>query len=63
MAETLSTTTTRARTTVVGVLTGAHDRVALEAAPHTHIADSIAGVPALIASTAELPASASSVAP
>lgn len=33
---------------VVGVLTGAHDRAALTAAPHTHIADSVADVPSLL---------------
>jgi len=34
---------------VVGVLTGAHDRATLEAAPHTHIIDSIADLPPLLA--------------
>jgi phosphonatase-like hydrolase len=33
---------------VAGVLTGAHDRVALEAAPHTHILGSIADLPAVL---------------
>jgi phosphonatase-like hydrolase len=33
---------------VVGVLTGAHDRAALETAPHTHILDSIRELPALL---------------
>jgi phosphonatase-like hydrolase len=33
---------------VAGVLTGAHDRATLEAAPHTHILDSVADLPALI---------------
>jgi len=33
---------------VVGVLTGAHDRAELTAAPHTHIIDSIARLPALV---------------
>ncbi|HEY6318797.1 MAG TPA: HAD family hydrolase [Acidimicrobiia bacterium] len=32
---------------VAGVLTGAHDRATLEAAPHTHVLDSIADFPAL----------------
>lgn len=39
---------TRAGASVVaGVLTGAHDRAALEAAPHTHLLDSIVDFPAL----------------
>lgn len=39
---------TRAGATIVaGVLTGAHDRSALEAAPHTHILQSISELPAL----------------
>ena len=39
---------TRAGASVVaGVLTGAHDRAALEAAPHTHVLDSIVDFPAL----------------
>ena len=33
---------------VAGVLTGAHDRAALEAAPHTHILDSIADLPGVL---------------
>jgi phosphonatase-like hydrolase len=33
---------------VAGVLTGAHRRVELEAAPHTHILDSIADLPAIL---------------
>jgi phosphonatase-like hydrolase len=33
---------------VAGVLTGAHDRGRLAAAPHTHILDSIADLPALL---------------
>ncbi len=33
---------------VAGVLTGAHDRSTLETAPHTHILDSIADLPALL---------------
>jgi phosphoglycolate phosphatase len=33
---------------VAGVLTGAHDRTALEAAPHTHILDSIADLPPIV---------------
>jgi phosphoglycolate phosphatase len=33
---------------VAGVLTGAHDRPALEAAPHTHILESISDLPALL---------------
>ena len=33
---------------VAGVLTGAHDRAALEAAPHTHVLESIAELPAVI---------------
>jgi phosphoglycolate phosphatase len=33
---------------VAGVLTGAHDRATLEAAPHTHILDSIAELPGLV---------------
>jgi phosphonatase-like hydrolase len=35
---------------VVGVLTGAHDRESLEREPHTHILQSIAGLPDLIES-------------
>jgi phosphonatase-like hydrolase len=31
---------------VAGVLTGAHDRAQLESAPHTHVLDSIADLPA-----------------
>ena len=39
---------TRAGASVVaGVLTGAHDRAALEAAPHTHVLDSIVDFPSL----------------
>jgi len=39
---------TRAGASVVaGVLTGAHDRAALEAAPHTHVLASIVDFPAL----------------
>ncbi len=39
---------TRAGASIVaGVLTGAHDRVQLEAAPHTHVLESIAELPAL----------------
>jgi phosphoglycolate phosphatase len=34
---------------VAGVLTGAHDRATLAAAPHTHLLDSIADLPAVIA--------------
>jgi phosphonatase-like hydrolase len=33
---------------VAGVLTGAHDRPMLETAPHTHILESIADLPALL---------------
>lgn len=33
---------------VAGVLTGAHDRAQLEAAPHTHVLDSIADFPPLV---------------
>ncbi len=33
---------------VAGVLTGAHSREQLEAAPHTHVLDSIASLPAVI---------------
>jgi phosphoglycolate phosphatase len=33
---------------VAGVLTGAHDRATLEAAPHTHVLDSIADLPAIL---------------
>ncbi len=33
---------------VAGVLTGAHGRTELEAAPHTHILDSIAGLPGVM---------------
>jgi phosphoglycolate phosphatase len=33
---------------VAGVLTGAHDRATLETAPHTHILDSIADLPAVL---------------
>jgi phosphoglycolate phosphatase len=32
---------------VAGVLTGAHDRAQLSAAPHTHVLDSIADLPAV----------------
>jgi phosphoglycolate phosphatase len=40
---------TRAGAAVVaGVLTGAHDRAALEAAPHTHVLESIVDFPALL---------------
>ena len=40
---------TRAGASIVaGVLTGAHDRSTLETAPHTHILDSIADLPALL---------------
>ena len=35
---------------VAGVLTGAHGRAALEAAPHTHVLDSIADLPGVLAS-------------
>jgi len=34
---------------VAGVLTGAHDRAALESAPHTHILDSVVDLPAVLA--------------
>ncbi len=34
---------------VAGVLTGAHDRATLAAAPHTHLLDSVADLPAVIA--------------
>jgi phosphoglycolate phosphatase len=37
---------------VAGVLTGAHDRAALEAAPHTHILGTIAELPAVLRSIA-----------
>ena len=33
---------------VAGVLTGSHDRSQLEAAPHTHILDSVADLPAVV---------------
>jgi len=33
---------------VAGVLTGAHDRAALEAAPHTHVLDSVADLEQLL---------------
>jgi phosphoglycolate phosphatase-like HAD superfamily hydrolase len=33
---------------VAGVLTGSHDRAQLEAAPHTHILDSIADLPGVL---------------
>ena len=33
---------------VAGVLTGAHDRATLSAAPHTHLLDSVAALPALV---------------
>ncbi len=36
---------------VAGVLTGAHDRTQLEAAPHTHVLDSIADLPGVIFGT------------
>jgi phosphoglycolate phosphatase len=38
---------------VAGVLTGAHDREALESAPHTHIVESIGDVARLIVATRE----------
>ena len=31
----------------IGVLTGAHDRATLAAAPHTHLLDSVRNVPSL----------------
>jgi hypothetical protein len=31
----------------IGVLSGAHDRLALESAPHTHLLDSVADVPGI----------------
>ncbi|MGN6390889.1 MAG: HAD hydrolase-like protein [Gemmatimonadales bacterium] len=31
----------------IGVLTGAHDRAALEAAPSTHVVEAVAALPAL----------------
>ncbi len=34
--------------TVVGVLTGAHSRHELSVAPHTHLVDSVADLPALL---------------
>ncbi len=34
-------------TIVAGVLTGAHDRATLETAPHTHVLESIAALPAI----------------
>jgi phosphonatase-like hydrolase len=39
----------------VGVLTGAHDRARLEQAPHTHILNSIADLPALLACDVDRP--------
>jgi phosphoglycolate phosphatase len=33
---------------VAGVLTGAHDRAQLDTAPHTHLLDSIADLPAVL---------------
>jgi phosphonatase-like hydrolase len=33
---------------VAGVLTGAHDRATLAAAPHTHLLDSVAALPAVV---------------
>ncbi len=33
---------------VAGVLTGSHDRTQLEAAPHTHVLDSVADLPAVV---------------
>jgi phosphoglycolate phosphatase-like HAD superfamily hydrolase len=33
---------------VAGVLTGAHDRPQLEAAPHTHLLASVADLPAIL---------------
>lgn len=33
---------------VAGVLSGAHDRTALESAPHTHVLDSVADLPPLL---------------
>jgi phosphoglycolate phosphatase-like HAD superfamily hydrolase len=38
---------------VAGVLTGAHDKDALAAAPHTHLLASIADLPGLLFSTYE----------
>jgi phosphoglycolate phosphatase len=39
---------------VAAVLTGAHDRATLEAAPHTHIIDSITDLPPLLADSPSL---------
>ena len=36
---------------VAGVLTGAHGRAELEAAPHTHVLDSVADFPAALGLT------------
>jgi phosphoglycolate phosphatase-like HAD superfamily hydrolase len=33
---------------VAGVLTGAHDRDTLAGAPHTHLVDTVADLPALV---------------
>jgi phosphoglycolate phosphatase len=33
---------------VIGVLSGTHDRLQLETAPHTHLVDSVAEVPAIL---------------
>jgi len=43
---------------VAGVLTGAHDRTTLEAAPHTHILESIEDFPLLVQARGVEPASA-----
>ena len=43
----------RARPSLPGVLTGAHDRARLSAAPHTHILESIAELPPCRTSSAE----------
>jgi phosphonatase-like hydrolase len=40
---------------VIGVLTGAHDRATLQAAPHTHLVESVADVPDLVLGTARRP--------
>jgi phosphonatase-like hydrolase len=40
---------------IAGVLSGAHTRAELEAAPHTHILETIAGLPAVISGAAATP--------
>jgi phosphonatase-like hydrolase len=44
---------------VAGVLTGAHDRPALEAAPHTHLLGSIGEFPQILRSSTQVPVASS----